>query len=169
MMIAFIKDPTTAPDDSCMAGMGGVAFSVPGADKAAVEMEPVTVAAKGIRGLAPAGWTEAGPGAYVRASSALDETALIMDSAPLTAAELFGRLAGRMGFDPGLKSVAREEAGHFIWDLYRFELQGLSLDLALAEGDGHAYMVLLVARPDERDTLYEQVFRPAVAALSPID
>jgi hypothetical protein len=92
-----------------------------------------------------------------------------MDAASSTARELLNRLADRMGFDPNLESVGREELGHFIWDLYTFEYQGLAIDLALAEDDGQAYMVLLASKPDERDGLYEQVFLPAVEALASLE
>lgn len=167
MMLAFFKNPQTAPDDACIARMGGVAFVAPGADVQAVEMNPFTSKEKGILGIAPAGWKEVEPGTYARGSTALDETSLIMDVAPMTAEALFSYLAKRLGFAPGLERVAREKVGHFTWDFYKLELQGLSLDLALAEDQGKAYMVLFVATPDERDTLYRQVFRPAVEALAP--
>lgn len=167
MMLAFLKDPQTAPDKACIAAMSGLSFVVPGADMLAVKMEPFASQAKGIQGVAPVGWQEAGPGAYVRGSTALDETSLVMDVAPITAQELFSYLAKRLGFAPGLERVAREKVGHFTWDFYKLAVQGLSLDLALAEAQGKTYMVLLVATPDERDALYGQVFRPAVEALAP--
>ncbi len=169
MMIAFIQNPGAAPSDACMAEMGEISFSVPEAAPQAIEMAPFTNSVKGLQGVAPVGWTEAGPAAYARGSSALDETALIMDATSSTARELLDRLAGSMGFDPNLESVGREELGHFIWDLYTFEYQGLAIDLALAEDDGQAYMVLLASKPDERDGLYEQVFLPAVEALASLE
>jgi pimeloyl-ACP methyl ester carboxylesterase len=169
MMIAFLDDPATVPDGSCIAQMEGVQFVVPAESAEVIVMEPFASAAKGFQGVAPAGWTEAGPGAYVRQDSALDETALVMDAAPMTVDELFEILSGQLGFDPGLERAAQEELGRFAWDLYAFELQGLACDLALAEDGGNAYMVLLVSELEERDALYEQVFRPALEALAPLD
>jgi hypothetical protein len=168
MMLAFLENPTATPDDSCIAGMDGVSFIAPGAGTKAIEMEPFSDQTLGIRGLAPAGWDEVGPGAYVRGSSALDETALIMGAESATADALFHRLAEQIGFDPKLERVAQEEVGRFNWDFYTFELQGLGLDLALAEDESNAYFVLLASEPDERDTLYEQVFWPAIQALAPL-
>src|SRR5687768_13244601 len=42
----------------------------------------------GFSGVHPAGWTEAGPGTYVRASSATDPTTLIQQAAPQSAEQL---------------------------------------------------------------------------------
>jgi hypothetical protein len=168
MMIAFLNDPA-APDSSCIAQMEGVQFIVPGGSAAVIVMEPFANEARGLQGVAPVGWTEAGPGAYTRQDSALDETTLIMDAAPITVDELFGILSGQLGFDPGLERAAREELGRFTWDFYEFEIQGLACDLALAEDGGNAYLVLLISEPEEHDALYEQVFRPAVEALAPLD
>jgi hypothetical protein len=166
MLIAFWDDPTAAPDDSCISQMAGPEFVVPTEGGEAIELEPFTSSEKGVRGVAPAGWTESGPGAFTRGSSGLDETALIMEAVPWTADELFGRLAQDLGFDPGLDPVAQEQLGNFTWDFYTFESQGLSFDLALTEEGDTALFVLLVSAPAERDALYEQVFRPAVEALA---
>ena len=54
------------------------------------------------------------------------------------------------------------------WRLYSFELQGLPIDLALAEDGEKAYFVFLVAPPDEHEVLYEQLFLPAVEAMAPL-
>ncbi len=169
MLIAFLDDPAAVPDSSCIARMEGIQFVVPTGAVESVAMEPFASELKGLRGVAPAGWTEVGPGAYARQASALDETALIVDVAPITVDELFAVLSRQLGFDPGLERLAREEVGQFTWDLYRFEVQGLVGDLALAEDGGSAYMVLLISEPDERDVLYEQVFRPALEALAPLE
>jgi hypothetical protein len=88
---------------------------------------------------------------------------------PMASGDLFTLLAEQIGFAPDLEPVAREELDRFTWDLYAFELQGLTLDLALAEAKGMTYLVLLAAQPEEHDALYEQVFWPAVGALAPLE
>jgi hypothetical protein len=149
--------------------MSGITFSVPSTPIEDTQMESFTNDTKGIQGIRPIGWTEAGPAAYTRGSSALDETALIMDAAQSTARELLERLAGNMGFDPSLESSTRQEIGNFAWDFYSLEYQGLIIDLALAENEGRAYMVLLAAEPEDHDVLYKQVFLSAVEALAPLE
>jgi len=83
--------------------------------------------------------------------------------------ELFSLLAQQLGFDPELESVASTESGSFVWHLYSFEYQSYWADLALTEGGGKAYFVLLITPPDERDALYETVFLPVVEALAPLE
>jgi hypothetical protein len=41
------------------------------------------------------------------------------------------------------------------------------MDIAVAEGERIALMVLLQSDPDERDALYDSVFLPTVDALVP--
>jgi pimeloyl-ACP methyl ester carboxylesterase len=156
MMIAFILDPASAPDDACI-GAGPI------------EMTLFTDRSLGIRGLAPAGWTRRASGVYDRGSSAADRTALVLGKEPVTAEQLLARLASEMGFDANVDRVAQKETGRFTWDVYELEAQGLPLDLALAEEGGSAYYVLLVSEPKERNWLLDKVFWPAVMALVPID
>ncbi len=165
MMVAFLNNPHAAPDEACIAEMSGLEFVVPHAAEPVIDWVPFDSGPRGVRGLAPAGWREAEPGVYVRGRSALDQTALVMDSHGETAAAVLRGVAESIGFDAALQSVAREACGHFTWDFYSTQVQGLAVDLALAEDRGRSFVVLLVAEPEERDTLYELVFRPAVEAL----
>ena len=64
--------------------------------------------------------------------------------------------------------VERVTYNDLAWSLYAFELRDLAADLAIAPGQGVTYFVLLVSDPDERDTLYAEVFAPVVAALQPL-
>ena len=92
-----------------------------------------------------------------------------MDAVALTSRELLVTLAGQIGVDPAIESLARQELGHFTWDFYSYEYQGLVLDLALAEESGKAYMVLLATNADEHPFLYQAIFMPVVKALAPIE
>jgi pimeloyl-ACP methyl ester carboxylesterase len=166
-MIAFLDDPATTPDDACVAGMS-VAFVVP-SEAPAVEMEPFTNEAMGITGLAPAGWTEAGPGVYTRATSALDVATLIEQAAPATAEVLLAGLMAQLGLDEAPSSTGEREANGLTWTLYELHVQTVSVDIALAESDGLVLIVLLQSAQDERDGLYEAVYLPAIDALVPIE
>jgi pimeloyl-ACP methyl ester carboxylesterase len=168
MVTAFFRDPQKAPEDSCINGIGKIAFSLPEGTPLPVEMVAFSSPAKGIQGIAPQDWKAAAQGTYTRSRTSLDETALIMDTAPITAHELLNHLAEDLAFDPGIESTSSQELGVFTWTFYTFEYQGLVLDLALAEGSGQAYLVLLASSPNDHQNLYDQVFMPAVEALAPI-
>jgi hypothetical protein len=168
MLISFLNDPTQAPDDACTAEMG-IQFVVPTEDVQAVELEPFTNEEMGISGMAPAGWTEAGPGIFARGSSGLDVTTLIMQAAPGRAEDLLVTLTGQLGLDETPASAGEREANSLTWTLYDTIVQGISVDFALTESEGSALIVLLQSALDERDALYETVFLPAVDALAPIE
>jgi pimeloyl-ACP methyl ester carboxylesterase len=164
---AFLDDPATAPDASCVDTLPGVVFDLPEEVETAVVMEPVTYT--GFQGLVPAGWDEPAPMNYQRGTNALDPTLFAQDAVPLSADELRDLLAVQLGLGEMPEPVSTEALGVFTWTLYTFSIQTYTADLAIAESDSPAYFVLLVTLPDERDTLYEQVFLPAVAALGPVE
>jgi pimeloyl-ACP methyl ester carboxylesterase len=163
MMLAFLDEPAQAPDASCLEEMPGLAFRLPGAE---ITLEPFTDEERGFRGLVPAGWQELAPANLARGSSATDPAYFVLEAQPGTATELFGGLAGQLGLDPGLEPTTRAEIGSLTWDLYSFEMQGLPIDLALAEDGEKAYFVFLISPPDEHEALYEQLFLPAVEAMA---
>jgi len=167
MMLAFLDDPTQAPDASCIDEMPSVIFYVPG-EATEVVLEPFTDEERGFSGLVPAGWTELAPANLARGSSAIDLTYFVLEATPGAAAELLGNLAGQLGLDPALEPVATAEVGNFTWGFYTFELQGNTADLALAEDGEKAYFVFLISAPDEHDALYDQLFLPAVEAMAPL-
>ena len=168
MLLAFFNDPTTALDDACVAEMG-VQFAVPSGEAVAVELEPFTNEAMGITGLSPVGWTVAGPGVFARASSGLDVASLIEQAAPGSTENLLATLAAQLGLDELPESVGEREANGLTWTLYTVEVQGISVDIALAEGGGKVLIVLLQSPLGERDALYEAVYLPAIDALVPIE
>jgi hypothetical protein len=168
MLISFLNDPTTALDDACIAGMG-VQFVVPSGEAVAVELEPFTNQAMGITGLKPAGWSEAGPGVFTRGSSGLDVATLIEQAAPGSTGDWLGVLTAQLGLDEQPESTGEREANDRTWTLYAVEVQGLSVDIALAESDGLVFIILLQSAQDERDGLYEAVYLPVIDALVPIE
>jgi len=169
MLIAFLNDPAHAPDDSCIAEMGGLSFVVPAESEPIIELEPFTNKEMGISGIAPVGWTESAPGVFTRGSSGLDVAALVVQAAPVSAQDLLTRLTGQLGLDEMPPSVGERESNGLTWTLYAVEVQGVSVDIALSESEGSALIVLLQSTPDERDALYEAVFLPIVDALTPLE
>jgi hypothetical protein len=165
MMLAFLDDPAQAPDAVCLEEMPGLVFRLP---VTGIVLEPFADEERGFRGLVPSGWQELAPANLARGGSATDPAYFVLEAQPGTAAELFGGLAGQLGLDPGLEPTTRAEIGSLTWDLYTFEIQGYPADLALAEDGEKAYFVFLISPPDEQETLYEQLFLPAVEAMAPL-
>ncbi|GAG15932.1 unnamed protein product, partial [marine sediment metagenome] len=88
----FLDDPTTAPDDACIAEMPGVVFDLP-REPAPPALEPVTMEQRGFSGLVPGGWTETSPVVYTRDLTALDPTTFVQDAAPVTGDEVLRGLS----------------------------------------------------------------------------
>jgi hypothetical protein len=136
-----------------------------------VTMEPVTLDAVGISGLAPAGWNELQPGVYARTDPDVDPTMLLQQSAPGISSEELG-LSVLANF--GVTVLPAEpflnyESPALAWTLYQLESPMAPMAVALAETESAAYVVVLAAPGEEIDALVETVFFPAVDALTPTD
>jgi pimeloyl-ACP methyl ester carboxylesterase len=169
MTIAFLEDPTAAPDDACIPAMGPVQWVMPAGQVGPIQMEPFTNATMGIQGVLPAGWDEISLGAYARQDSSLDVALVVAQAAPMSAQSLLALLTGQLGLERDPDSVGEREANDIAWTLYAVEVQGLSLDIAVAEEGGLALLVMLQSDPEERDALYEAVFLPVVDGLTPTE
>jgi hypothetical protein len=169
MMRAFLNDPHVAPDDACIAAMDGVQFVVPGEGVQTYEFETFTSQEFGFSSLVPVGWQELTATNYARGQSALDQTALVQEAAPVSASVLLEGLSAQFGLDAAPASTGSLQAGDLTWELYNFEVQGQAADLALAQAGGKTYMILFFSAPAERDELYQAVFMPVVEALKPLE
>ena len=130
-----------------------------------ITMVPFTNETFGISGLIPEGWSEISPGIYSRGSSAADETVLLQQAAPVAAEELLDLLMDQLGVSEAPQSVGEREANGLTWQLFSLKVGGVNRDIALAEGEGIAIIVVLRSDAGESDVLYEVVFLPAVDAL----
>ena len=74
---------------------------------------------------------------------------------------------GQLGLESIPDEIGTRETDSLLWGLYQLELEGETLDLALAESDGDSYFVILSATGDLRETYYRSVFLAAVDALKP--
>jgi hypothetical protein len=74
-----------------------------------------------------------------------------------------------MEVDTELEPVAQAQVGSFTWSFYTFDRRGHPVDLAVAEDEDKAYFVFLLSPADEHDLLYEQLFLPAVEAMTPLE
>ena len=169
MLIEFILDPSTSPDDACIREMEGVQFAVPSATTVSVEMEPFTDPAKGIQGLRPVGWTEAAPGTYARVNNPLDETVLLMDAVPLDPDSLLALLSSQLDFVIEGIDAEIAESGGLTWYRYSFESGDQIIDLAAAERENETFIVMLVSSREDQPQLYDDVFDPAVRAFMSLE
>jgi len=166
MMLGFLDDPTTVPDDACIDEMEIAPFVLP-VQTADVELEPYTSEELGISGVVPVGWTEARPGIFARASSAVDVAALqVAVEREKNPRELLDAMAKGSGLAKSPESTGEHQADGLVWSLYAFQVQGVPRDLALAESEGLTLIVLLRSAPADRDALYEAVFLPVVDAMA---
>jgi pimeloyl-ACP methyl ester carboxylesterase len=165
----FVEDPTEAPDASCIGEMPGVVFDLPKEEAAGITLEPFVIEQAGLSGVAPAGWKKASAGTFVRQQNALDPTALIYDIAPTDEAGFRQLIQAQLQLDQPPESVGQRETESFPWTLYSVEVRGVVVDMAATQQDDETTLiVLLQSKPDERDSLYELVFLPAVDELKPL-
>jgi pimeloyl-ACP methyl ester carboxylesterase len=169
IILDFLADPSTEPDASCIAEMPSTDFLIAGET---VEAPPVTLVEVssdqfGISGLIPEAWTEAGPGVYVRGSSATDTTALIIQAAPGASADVLSGLLPALGIAETPESTGTREANGLTWTLYEVEVQGTPVRIALTDADGLAIIALIQGSVAEIDSLVETVFYPVIDSLVP--
>lgn len=157
--LVFLDDPTTAPDESCIAEMS-VTFNVPVSD---VAFEPFSSETFGISGVLPEGWSELAPGVY--AESATATTALIIQAAPASVDELVSLLGTQLGVEIG-DSTGAYESANYSYRLYEFDVQGLSLVLAVSDVNGTVVYALVQTLPSDRDAALENIFTPVLDALT---
>ena len=169
MAIAFLNDPTSAPDDSCVADMAAPAFTIAG-ETAAVTLVPYSNDDFGIAGVVPEGWTEQAPGVFARGQSGTDQTAIIFQalSADLGADFLLGLLEQQLQM-PAAPELAQELTfGDLTWQLYESTgILGLSVDIAVTTTDDLVITVVMLSEAADRDALYEMVYLPMIEAAAP--
>jgi len=165
--LQFLSDPTTEPDSGCIAEMPGVDFDIAGEISGPIEVALIEFsnADFGISGLLPEGWAEVSAGVYARGDSASDQTALIVQAAPMASDELLQLLLGQFGITETPEAAATREANGFSWSLYEVTFQGLQADIALTDADGTALVIVMLSDDSERQALYDAVFLPMIDAL----
>jgi imidazolonepropionase-like amidohydrolase len=137
----------------------------------AVTMEPVTIDAFGISGLAPTGWKELEPGVFARGNPDEDPTLLLQMAASDSEAESLAQsVLGRFGVSElPEEPFGSYESAALAWTLYQLESPMAPMGLALAETEEAAYLILLAAPGEELEMLIETAFFPAVDSLTPIE
>lgn len=163
--MAFFDAPESAVNSACVADMTSPQFNVPVTSAETIELEPFSDTDLGISGMRPVGWEEIGLGTYARASSAIDQTALIIQSGPIDAEQMLELLAQNFGFDPLPESSGDYTTETLTWTRYQADLQGFPLDFAISSKEGLSTFVLLISEASEQETLQQAVFYPVLDAL----
>ncbi len=163
MTEAFLNDPTSKPNDSCIAQMSGPAFVGTGR---AVKLVPIEQKDFGFNGVIPDGWKEINAGIYARSQSA--DVVIFELALPGTQADALSRLSGALKLEGDQKPTGQLQTNALNWDLYQLTIQGQPADLALADGGDRTFIVMLVSDNAERQELYDGVFVPVLKALTPI-
>jgi pimeloyl-ACP methyl ester carboxylesterase len=159
--LAFLDDPTALPDHLYVASMSGPVFFTPETE---LNLVPFTSATFGISGIVPEGWEEVSPGVYAR--SPLGLVVVLQQAAPYVGAEnLLQLVTESLGLEEVPEKVGNRKSDNFSWSLYEFEVQGVLVDMAVAESRGTSYLILLQSPASERDFYHAEVYLPVVDAL----
>ena len=162
--LAFIIDPTTAPDASCIDEMP-IRFNIPGEG---VALEPFTNEEIGFSTVVPTGWNELLPGVYARTSPATDPTIFGQMGFPTAARDAaVGEILTQLGADElPAEPVRSMDSEALSWSMYLMPGENVIM-VALSESDTMTYMILLQGAADEFDGLAEQLLVPALMAFTP--
>jgi glutaminyl-peptide cyclotransferase len=118
----------------------------------------------------PTGWVDAGSGFYVPGTD--EFTGILQLLAPdTTTGELADSLLGQLGMAEMPEAYEIYESSAATWDFYKLEVEidestVFAVDLAMADSEGTAYVVLLQTSNELYDALHEEAFVPAVDAFA---
>jgi len=163
----FLNDPAQPPSTSCVEDMSDIDFKIPGEVSTEITLVEFTedILDTTVSGVVPEGWESVGFGAYARAESAVDQTALLQQVAPLVTPDaVIGLLSNQFGMEaePEQTSTRDSELGR--WRLFRGDADGFSIDMAALDLDGSSAVIVLISDPLERELLLGQVLLPAIDA-----
>lgn len=146
----------------------GLAPAVGARDDVDVALEPVTLEQFGIEAVAPVGWNDLGAGTFARGTAPDDLALIAIQSAPTSTEVLWPTILRSVGLDERPAATGELATDAFDWTLHDFpvSLPGVELrvELALAEGEGSTYLVLLQAAPAEFGVLRDAVLVPVLEA-----
>jgi pimeloyl-ACP methyl ester carboxylesterase len=161
--LAFLNNPAAEPASLCIADMDGPDFFTTLKE---VNLLPFTNATFGISGVVPEGWKEVSPGVYARSSLGL--VVLLQQAAPNVGTDtLLQLIADSLGLDKLPEEMGSRKANGLNWSLRGFIVHNSLIDLAVAESGGTGYLIMLQSPVFEHGFYYEEVFLPAVDALTP--
>lgn len=122
----------------------------------------------------PQGWAELAPGIYALSADPPGSFINLVQQAAgdLSREQAAATFLANYGIERLPARVETVESGLLRWDLYVLDLDApqmrLLVDLAVSTFDGTAYVVLMQATGETYPTLHQDVFLPALNALTPL-
>lgn len=172
MMAAFVHDPTTAPDSSCIENVPPPLFAV--AEITAINNRPYTSDDLGFSSVVPEGWYQIEPG-LLSPYPEMEPTAIpvIAFRFPITLDDYVRQIitGGFYAYDELPPSAATVRANGRDWNIYQVERpdQDVYTSFAFFEGD-RTYVIGVTATTEtERDYLYNALLIPAVEAFEIVE
>lgn len=157
IVVGFLTDPTTPPDTNCIASLPAPNFE---SASLTLQTEPFTSDLYAIAGIRPSGWEEISPGTYATFSAALAQAS----SPGFTADTLLQSVLIQLRASTDTQSTGTRSTFAFTWTLYKSEVSGVALDIAVAEDADGAYIIIAQTPESDRDFYYQNLFLPAVDA-----
>jgi len=164
MTLAFLENPSTSPDDTCIGAMGAPRFLTPGS--ISVDLVPFTENVLGVTvtGLVPDAWDAAGFGQYT--APGLGETVVVQQARSASDTSLSAvadAIADFNGIDTWTTSTYREDRA---WEVFEGSDGEISYMMGLTEDAGLLLLVMLAAPPDLIAEYATAVFFPGLNAIS---
>jgi hypothetical protein len=169
MAIAFFDNPAQKPDEACLNAMAKIPFTTP-VKASDFKLKPLNEAQLGLSSVVPENWLQIQPGAYSPNGKLTDQTALIVQAAPV-APDMFLNFMQQQLSQANIKiefePAGTRSANGLDWTLYKTQADVSGVDLALSQKSGVTYLVMLESPLNDRKALVEGVFLPAIDALKP--
>lgn len=171
VIAAFLQDPNTVPDFTCVQQTGGIQFLIPYSADHPLVLNPIVSIEYQLNTRVPADWKPAQFGFHNRAAWFGDLTQIGIQKAAISEKDwiawLSSNFGGTQGFDQPPAPVEQRNANGLTWNLYKTSSLGNPVDVAFARLGQQTLMILMVSYSDERDALYQTVFLPIVDATVP--
>lgn len=141
---------------------------------AAEDIEMVEYSGNGFEAVAPEGWEEVEPGAFVRGMTRQDPTGLLFAPPFSNRDQFLANLLPNVGLEELPDDPVAYSTDALDWMIYSFEMEVavgmvMRFNLALADTDDLTYLIILQSPVDEADGLYEYVLLPALDAFVPVE
>lgn len=160
--LAFLEDPRSRPDTSCVPGMAGIAFDV---FEPALEIDMVEHRIGPLMALVPEGWE--GKGGLYQRGLADDPTAFLVIPGPAGFADAILPSVASTWTGVAVEESADLEVAGKTWRRFSAGAGSISVEAAVHDGNSLSIIVVLISDPRETDHLFEQAVMPALESLGP--
>jgi pimeloyl-ACP methyl ester carboxylesterase len=169
IMMDFLREPTKAPDSSCLQSQT-FDFFIPYDGRKPIEVVALNDLSLHLKGVVPAGWKKAilQP-TYSRAAYLFDPTLVNVQSFPAAKDTLLSLLSNSFensGFEETPKKTGTRSANGLSWTIYQSKFNGEPVTAALAQVSSRRTLALImVVSAPEQEAFYNGLFIPMLDAL----